>query len=204
MGVGHKSMAEARSASAEGAETPNGWVEREVLHAFEDGWTVELLTNEADRTRENHLLWDGRACINERVWNERLETGAYLLASLRDPNGEPHATLMFGEANWVIEKRADYGYTPYASARAFDQAPRCFGSKAVIALQCCPKGYMAGDTAETTEYTQRVKAWYEALPLAENFDGFRCDDPNMRTACSDWLRERKVEYNEADTYDGGW
>lgn len=185
MGVGMTTKAKTTFVVGEGTT----WEQRDVVHTFEDGWTIEKLETKADRKTESDGVFQGRACITGAEWDRRLKEG-YILMSLRDPEGNPKATLLFGEANMTIAARAGHDYKPYTTCKAFDQAPRCLDGTPIIAYQCCPTGYMAGDTAERMEETKRVKAWYEALPLADNFEGFRCDDPNARIAAQDFLKER--------------
>jgi hypothetical protein len=166
------------------------WERRDVLHTFDDGWTIELLDTTTDRKTESDLVFQGRACITGGEWDKWLGNGSHLLLSLRDPEGNPKATLLFGEAGFILEARAGHGYVPYAGCKAFDQQPRCLNGKPIIALQCCPPGYMAGDTGERLDETKRVKAWFEALPLAEEFQGWRCNDADTRTAAQEFVKLR--------------
>lgn len=197
MTAGKLSNTEARERAADEAAKAE-WEQRDVLHAFEDGWTIELLETTADRKIESNLVHRGMACITGGQWDKWLGDGSHLLLSLRDTEGLPKATLLFGEADFVVAARAGHDYVPYANCKAFDQRPRCLNGKPIVALQCCPPGYMAGDTGERTEETQRVKAWFEALPLAQDFDGWRCNDPDSRVAAAEFKKLRMYKKEEAN------
>ena len=189
MGDGIKSLTQVRSEREK--ETSADWEQREVVFAFEDGWTIERLYTTKDRKIESDLVHRGAACITGREWDKRLDSREYVLLSLRDADGIPKATLLFGEANFVVKSRAGTDYTAYTGCRAFDQQPRCLDGVPLVALQCCPTGYMAGDTSETKDETKRVKSWYEALPLAADFDGWRCNDADLRVAAQEFLRKEQ-------------
>jgi hypothetical protein len=63
-----------------------GWERRDVLLRFADGWTIEAVTAAADQELEGRLM---RHCLDA-------QKGAYHdgIASLRDPMGRPHVTLI--------------------------------------------------------------------------------------------------------------
>jgi hypothetical protein len=202
MGAGHRTLAEARASVNYDDPAPFEWEERNVLHTFDDGWTIENVWTNNDRATEARLF-DGRACITGKEWDGRLESGSHVLLSLRDPEGKPMATLLFGDAEWVISCRAGEHYAAYATARQFDQTPRCLDGKAVISLQCCPRGFMAGlygEAENTNEIGKRVKAWYEALPIADEFKEYQCGK-FMREDAKTFLKQR-VDTKMADEAEG--
>lgn len=177
-------------------DEPYNWDQHDPIHVFEDGWTISPVLTPHDRTLEARLF-DGMACITGGEWDKRLESGSHKLLSLRDMEGKPQATILLGDANWVIESRAGHTYAPYATCRQGDQTPRCLGGNPVIALQFCPRGYMAGDPGESSEITRRIKAWFEALPTAPEFEGYKCGD-FVRKDAQEFLRTRKLDRGMAE------
>jgi hypothetical protein len=144
------------------------WEEREAVHTFEDGWTIEWLRTKRDLRLENRLLFYGNACLEEKHWPDWIEGGSYLMLSLRDPDGFPKATILLGNHVFVATNRMFDAHPGYCFEHIFDQRPRRVGDFWVIALQCCPAGYPDSDRREKEDETKRVKAWYEALPTTGN------------------------------------
>lgn len=170
---------------------PYNWEETEPVHTFEDGWTIVPVRTTHDRTLEARLF-DGMACINGGEWTEWLESGHKVLLSLRNPEGKPHATILLGDAEWTIKARAGFDYAPYAHCKQGDQTPRCLDGKPVISLQFCPRGHMAGDPGERHELTPRLTAWFTSLPVAEEYEGYRCSEYTREDA-KKFLKERQLD-----------
>ena len=144
------------------------WKERNVIHEWDDGWTIEVLRDARDLKLENILLFDDQACLAEPHWPFWVKDGGYLLYSVRDEEGWPQATLLFGRAPFVLVNRYYNAHPGYTACQAFDQEPRLLDGKAIIALQCCPKDMGGGDLRESRKVTKRVKKWYNALPKAKD------------------------------------
>lgn len=116
----------------------------------------------------------------------------YFLFSLRDPDDNPKATFLAGDAERVINNRAGSGYCAYFNNKIFNQSPREIpGIGNVISLECCPAGLFGpGDPEYTREETLMIKDWYESFPIPNEYETLRVDDPMQRIAYSDFVRER--------------
>jgi hypothetical protein len=163
----------------------------QVIHTFEDGWKIVNLKDSEELKRENEVVHNGRACLQNGGWLKKLEKETMLLMSLRDTEDNPRATLLFGDADFILESRAGTGYEPYAGCKVYDQRPRTiWKGKSVISLQCCPPGYIGGDVREATEESRRVKEWYEGLPKSSAFRGWDVEAPS-RIGAQEFLKKRK-------------
>lgn len=69
------------------------WDERTVLHRFADRWTVELVRTDSDLDLEGRLM---RHCLNAERGQAAHAIAHDAIASLRDPAGRPHVTLIVG------------------------------------------------------------------------------------------------------------
>ena len=65
-------------------------VPAEVVYAFPDGWTVQLLTTSAQLESEGDVM---QQCVGE--YCERVQEGKSVIYSLRDARGNPHVTMEF-------------------------------------------------------------------------------------------------------------
>ena len=70
-----------------------GWERRDVVHRFENGWTVERVTTLADLQREGLLM---RNCLQgqAKVYFACVEAGLLDILSLRDPKGGSHVEIV--------------------------------------------------------------------------------------------------------------
>ena len=153
------------------------WDERIPVHLFKDGWSIERLTTKDDRRAEDLLLFMGGSCLDLDHWGEwQTKDKTHLLLSVRNRFGLPRATLLLGDAGWVMrgrrrfaEKTKNAEAFPYALEAIFDQTPRRInipgmGMRSLIMLQCCPSMMPNSDTHRRRLVTHRAKAWWEAQP----------------------------------------
>lgn len=164
-----------------------------TIFTFKDNWTIQQLETEEDRARQKELAHDKHSiCISGYSWQERLDSGKYYLMGLYDPEGNPHATILMADADFVIQARAGIDYHAYTSAQIFDQFPREFDGKRFITLECIPKNYpsVSGDKRIEREETKKIQSWYEEQPIPEIYQSYRANDSNMRTAAQEFLRHK--------------
>lgn len=165
-----------------------------LIHSFEDGWTIVTLEDHDELKRENDVVHNGRACLTNGGWQTKIQSGKMLLMSLRNENDEPRATLLFGDADFIIQTRAGSGYEAYAGCKVYCQSPRRIkrGMKPVVSLQCCPPGYIGGDTSGRTPEYHRVKDWYENLPIPAKYKTWDANSNMSRASAINFLKENNI------------
>jgi hypothetical protein len=87
-----------------------GWKERDTVYTFDDGWTVDQLTNADDAAREGDIL---NHCVGS--YGQAIEDGTTGIFSLRDKSGAPYVTMEIiprGDKVGSVTQVFGYGDTP--------------------------------------------------------------------------------------------
>lgn len=124
----------------------------EVLHRFDDGWTIRRLQNAAEHKDEGDMMGH---CVGDpgMGYSKQTEEGSRIFASLRDPKNIPHATLDLTPDHWVNPNTGettqnhwgtpfDEGWTPQVGPNS--EVGQFYGKE---------------DSPPLPEYEDRVNQW---------------------------------------------
>lgn len=191
------------------------WDEREIVHTYEDGWTLEITRTPNDRHLDAKFA-GVNTCIGPNYpskfngkpwWEGLLESNIYRLLSLRNPEGAPYGHVTFIDAiekvkcfSSVDRVLSGAGYRPYYYSNAkVSPAPRLIDHEWFLgrAWSLCESvcrnektGRWVGTKYEHdpngVNYNERVVSWYESLPPAEWADSVK--DGFTRTVCQELLK----------------
>lgn len=76
------------------------WKDPEVVHTFDDGWSIIYVRTKEDLTTLGNLQ---HHCAGSQ-WVWAIEEKVYYFFALVDPDGNPHSTIHAKQASWIGKK----------------------------------------------------------------------------------------------------
>jgi hypothetical protein len=135
----------------------------EVLHKFDDGWTVRRLQNAAEHHDEGHEMGH---CIGGQGYSSETENGNRIYASLRDHKNLPHASIQLDPDHWEHKDTGEITHQ-YPGTPDKGWIPQIGPSSHTGEF------YGKQDSAPEDEYVDRVNQWLAEhdAPYAEGGSG---------------------------------
>ena len=132
----------------------------QVIHRFDDGWTVRRLQNGKEAEWEGDELGH---CVG--AYGEAIESGHTMILSLRDPNNRPKATMELAPQRWFFPEDPDKLYSRDQRHNFTTEGGRLAPMVPHLTQGSVTQWYARSNASPEQEWTERMREALEPYDI---------------------------------------